>query len=90
MVDCEGCPLWHLCTNCSLLGDVREPVCAGTPDHTTSLEALGTLETLKLDPGYWRATDTSKTILACYNEDACEGGTIVADYCSAGYEGPCE
>lgn len=48
------------------------------------------METLKLDPGYWRATDTSKVILSCYNEDACEGGATVTDYCSAGYEGPCE
>lgn len=90
MVDCEGCPSWDLCTNCSVLGDVRTPACAVTLDHTSSLERTGTLETLDLDSGYWRSTDTSKNILSCFNEDACEGGMTVGGYCATGYEGPCE
>lgn len=90
MVDCDGCPSWHLCTNCSVLGDVRRPACAATLDHTTSLERTGTLETLDLDSGYWRATDTSSNILSCFSEDACEGGAAVGSYCATGYEGPCE
>eukprot|EP00752_Nemacystus_decipiens_P001402 g1387.t1 len=88
MVDCDGCPTWWSCTNCSVLGDVREHFCAPILDHTTSDQETGTLETLKLDPGYWRATDTSKRILSCFNEDACEGGAVVGSYCAAGYEGP--
>lgn len=89
-MDCEGCPSWDLCTNCSVLGDVRSPLCAATLDHTTSLERTGTLETLELEPGYWRAADTSRSILSCFNEDACQGGATVGGYCAAGYEGPCE
>lgn len=49
------------------------------------------LETLAVDKGYWRATKTSKEILACYNEDACLGGqTGSQGYCKEGYKGPCE
>eukprot|EP00903_Cladosiphon_okamuranus_P016354 g15082.t1 len=87
-VDCDGCPTWGGCTNCSVRGDVREPFCAEILDHTKSDEDTGTLETLELDPGYWRATDTSRNILSCFNEEACEGGAEVGSYCAAGYEGP--
>ena len=50
------------------------------------------LEELDIDEGYWRATNTSKTILECYNTDACKGGKTGAQgYCDAGYAdtGPC-
>lgn len=90
MVDCDGCPSWDICTNCSVLGDVRTPACAPTLDHTTSLESTGTLETLDLEPGYWRITTTSRDILSCFNEEACEGGATVGGYCATGYEGPCK
>ena len=48
------------------------------------------METLLIERGYWRATDSSETVLACYNGDACLGGeTGTSDFCSQGYEGPC-
>ena len=47
--------------------------------------------TLKIDPGYWWSSETSRKILACYNLDACRGGlTGSPDYCTNGYKGPCE
>ncbi|CAN0186742.1 unnamed protein product, partial [Hapterophycus canaliculatus] len=49
-----------------------------------------TLETLSIDKGFWRATPSSRDILPCHNPDACLGGqTGAADFCAAGYEGPC-
>ena len=60
-------------------------------DHANSSGGTATLETLSIQPGYWRATASSKDILACYNTDACLGGVSgTADYCLEGYEGPCE
>ena len=48
------------------------------------------METLLIERGYWRATNSSETVLACYNGDACLGGeTGTSDFCSKGYEGPC-
>lgn len=90
LIDCEGCGAWGLCENCNLTGDTRVPVCAVVLDHSTSPAATGTLEELGLEPGYWRATNTSKIVRPCYNGDACVGGAVVAEYCSEGYEGPCE
>ena len=44
-----------------------------------------------LEAGYWRTTNTSRNVLACFNEKACLGGvTGNPGYCSDGYEGPCE
>lgn len=66
------------------------PVCSTELDHSTSRGGNVTLNLLEFDPGYWRATSTSKVVLACYNEDACLGGITGADgYCRQGYEGPC-
>lgn len=90
MIDCDGCPSWSNCLDCEVLDDVREPACNVAPEYTTSPEATGTLETLVLAPGYWRATNTSKVILSCFNEEACPGGGNAEGYCAAGYEGPCE
>lgn len=42
-----------------------------------SSSSAGTYSTLKpplLERGYWRATNTSTNILACFNTDACPGG----------------
>lgn len=90
MVDCDGCPSWSICSDCKVLGDVREPACNVAPEYTTSPEATGTLETLVLESGYWRATNISEVILSCFNEEACPGGGTAGRYCEAGYEGPCE
>lgn len=90
MIDCDGCPSWDVCVNCTVLDDVREPACAVTLEYTTSPEATGTLETLVLASGYWRATQVSKVILSCFNEEACPEGGTAGGYCAAGYEGPCE
>ncbi|CAN0499411.1 unnamed protein product, partial [Scytosiphon promiscuus] len=57
----------------------------------TANEPGNTLETLSIDKGYWRATSSSDTILACYNTDACAGGqTETEAFCNAGYSGACE
>ncbi|CAN0380979.1 unnamed protein product, partial [Scytosiphon promiscuus] len=46
------------------------------------------LETLNITKGYWRATNESRTILACPNADACKGGqTDAENYCASGYTG---
>lgn len=50
-----------------------------------------TLDMITIDKGYWRATNSSKNILACYHADACLGGlTGTPGYCLEGYEGPCK
>ena len=49
------------------------------------------METLEIDKGYWRATNTSTLVLPCYNTEACVGGiTGSPGYCDDGYDGPCE
>lgn len=57
-------------------------------EHTTSPNVNGTLETLELEPGYWRSSTTSREIKECYETDSCVGGT--EEYCAVGYDGPCE
>ncbi|CAN0498209.1 unnamed protein product, partial [Laminaria digitata] len=48
-----------------------------------------TLETVSIKRGFWRATSTSKEVLACYRDDVCLGGvTGTPGYCRNGYEGP--
>ncbi|CAN0179302.1 unnamed protein product, partial [Ectocarpus sp. 12 AP-2014] len=49
-----------------------------------------TLETLELEPGYYRISNTSHTVRECFQESACKGGTDASHdgYCAAGYEGP--
>lgn len=67
------------------------PVCEDLLDHASSLGGTAMLETLVLEAGYWRATNISMNILACYNRKACRGGvTGNPDYCATGYKGPCE
>ena len=87
---CVSCIPWASCTGCSVLSDNRVPTCVAILDHTSSLEPTGTLETLSLDSGYWRTSNTSRNILTCYRETACAGGSTVEEYCSSGYEGPCK
>ncbi len=67
------------------------PMCSDVLEHTNSSGGSVTLEELWIEPGFWRATQTSTDILACYHADACLGGvTESAGYCLKGYEGPCE
>ena len=77
------------CGDCNI--SLRAPACTEVMKHTKSTGGKTTIEGLTIDEGYWRATKTSRKVLACYNTDACKGGvTGVVDYCKAGYEGPCE
>lgn len=87
---CDGCPA--LCPGCDFGEDRNKtPRCAAELEHTRSDGGKGTLETLSINEGYWRATNTSDDVRACYNADACLGGpTGNDDYCKYGYRGPCE
>lgn len=90
---CSGCAD-VTCKNCQLGGgggQVMVPICTEVMPHTNSAGGEVTVETLSVSPGYWRATPSSRDVLACYNPDACRGGmTGSARYCLEGYEGPCE
>lgn len=91
MVVCDRC---EACDRCDF-GEMLVPECfellSEGLKHARSDEGNTTIEKLKIDKGYWRATATSKTILKCYNSDACQGGVTGApDYCHRGYMGPCE
>ena len=86
---CDGCNIE--CEGCTIADIDTAPVCSDLLDHTDSQGGKAILETLILDPGYWRATNTSRTILACFHKEACKGGlTGDPEYCLTGYEGPCE
>ena len=68
------------------------PTCTEMMEHSTrSTGTYVTLETLLIDAGYWRATNGSIIVLACYNKGACQGGlTGSNDFCKKGYKGPCK
>lgn len=86
---CHGCPECHSCE----VEDVGGMACTAQFEHSQSDGIAVTLETLEIQQGYWRATNTSRSngILPCYNKEACEGGvTGSAGYCAKGYTGPCE
>ena len=86
---CDGCQT--ACDRCSFDEPPLVPACSEVMEHAVSPGGVVTLEMLEIEPGYWRATETSTDILACYNEDACLGGvTGAAGNCLEGYEGPCE
>ena len=84
---CEFCP--DECPTCTVLneGD-KVQVCQPVFAHTTSASADGTLESLEVEPSYWRMSNTSKDVRECFRKDACVGGT--ESYCAPGYTGPCE
>ena len=67
-------------------------MCSTALQHSNSAGGPTTrLGTLDIEPGYWRSSEDSRDILACYNKDACNGGlTESLNYCSEGYRGPCE
>lgn len=84
---CKGCETW--CGQCTIEG--KEPICLEKLDHSSAAGGNATIESLSIDRGYWRATNTSVDILPCYNPGACLGGvTGVKDYCHVGYRGPCK
>ena len=90
---CYGCP--ENCDSCDYGTPIIVPECVSLSDarvaHASSRGGVTTLEDLEIDKGYWRATNSSKDILECYNGDACRGGITGAfDYCSGGYRGACE
>ena len=80
------------CETCTVDKPDNIPTCLTAIEHSISSGGnLVTLETLSIEEGYWRATNISTTVLACYNRHACAGGvTDSLDYCSDGYKGPCE
>lgn len=86
---CDGCQVD--CDGCYFEDPEQVPTCTSELEHSTSPGGNVTLETLSIEPGYWRATASSEGVFECYNPDACLGGvTGVAGYCREGYEGPCE
>lgn len=88
---CFDCPDWDECGDCTIERGGVTPTCESPLEHTTASEPGVTMETLRIDKGYRRATNTSDNILACYNADACTGGVTGAEgYCASGYTGPCE
>ncbi|CAN0102282.1 unnamed protein product, partial [Ectocarpus fasciculatus] len=83
------CPVNNSDWIVSVENEDRVPICVAQLDHTRSEGGDTTIETLSLDAGYWRATNDSINVLACYNEDACAGGmTDDPAFCQLGYEGP--
>ena len=86
---CAGCP--GPCNACDF--DEWVPSCSTLSEagvaHASSPGGDTRIEDLVIEKGYWRATKTSSTVLACYNEDACPGG-ITNGSCSPGYNGPCK
>ena len=90
---CEKCT--ETCEGCDFGEKILVPECITLSDagleHAWSGGAVTTIEGLKIDEGYWRATANSMEVLECYNGDACSGGvTGATDYCSEGYKGACE
>eukprot|EP00752_Nemacystus_decipiens_P012610 g11167.t2 len=84
---CDGCP--ERVDGIEVENEDRVPICLEQLPHTRSEGGDSTIEALELDAGYWRTTNDSVYVLACYNEDACEGGmTDDPDFCREGYEGP--
>ena len=83
---CEACP--EQCSTCAIQDPDRAQLCEPVLEFTTSRTADGTLESLDVEPGYWRSSSTSKEIRECYHGPACVGGS--EGYCETGYEGPCE
>ncbi|CAN0412480.1 unnamed protein product, partial [Pylaiella littoralis] len=83
---CNGC---GECDGCEVENENSVPVCTAQMEHTRSEGGATTIETLKVDRGFWRATNSSRVILACYNENACVGGRAgPSSFCQLGYEGP--
>ncbi|CAN0168925.1 unnamed protein product [Ectocarpus sp. 12 AP-2014] len=86
-VMCSGCEV--TCEACIFDEGLLVPACTDVMEHATSDGGNITLEALSIDSGYWRATESSEEVLACYHAEACVGGvTATSGYCLDGYEGP--
>ena len=46
------------------------------------------VETLDLEPGFWRTSSSSTKVLPCLNPKHCKGGADTADLCAEGHTGP--
>lgn len=80
-----------MCGDCYLENPTTSPVCETELPLSSSSGGDRTIADLTITPGYWRATNESHAIMACYNADACLGGvTGSSDYCQTGFEGPCK
>eukprot|EP00903_Cladosiphon_okamuranus_P014374 g13345.t1 len=84
---CFDCPAWNECSGCNMTSTLT-PECDAPLAHTSADKGGLTLETLSIEEGYWRATNESDSILACYNPEACSGGPTGPDSCAPGYKGP--
>lgn len=87
---CSGC---GNCPSCTIKNSWKVPtICLEALEHTKSPGGhLATIETLLIEPGYWRTSNESSRILPCYNKEACVGGlTDSVEFCQEGYTGPCE
>ena len=85
-VACESCAGESL--NCTVENPNRVQQCQPVLEHTTSTHAHGDLESLSLQPGFWRSSPTSKDVRECYEPSACAGGA--EKYCRKAYQGPRE
>eukprot|EP00752_Nemacystus_decipiens_P008612 g7691.t1 len=86
---CFDCPERSECNNCTVRESDGQPTCSIALDNTVSEHAGASLETLNVSRGYWRSSNLSVLVLACYNPKACLGGqTGVDDPCNDGYRGP--
>ena len=70
------------------LNEAGNRACVECPMGVDCDSAGVTLEKLPIEPGYWRASDSSAVVLTCYIGEACIGGTNLSDYCDAAYVGP--
>lgn len=86
---CKGCDSRK---NCTYEEPNKVPTCSEALENSMSPGGYSTtIHDLVIERGYWRATTSSKNVLACYNVEACKGGlTDSPDYCHEGYEGPCK
>ena len=86
------------------LGDGKCESCVGMRGVDCTLAGMS-LETLRIEQGFWRTGPDSTNVLRCYNPEACIGarnmtsagidgsvdGNVTLDYCAEGYTGPyCE
>lgn len=97
--DDDTCRFKVVCDQCSggcdKLGasvdkDDTTPVCAKVPTGVNASGTGATVESLSLEAGYYRVSNTSRKILECCRAEACKGGSNASNYCEAGYRGPCE
>lgn len=74
---CAGClPLEGAenCSDCTIENaDIVPEGCSEAPDGAVAAPGA-TLETLEIEPGWYRATNATTSVLRCYKEAACLGG----------------